>query len=87
MFRSSELVLDPMQAMEGGTLGLGKSESFITKIFGGGMKKLAWILVFPLLICTLGRAQSSPSANSSQDAGSGDKNVLPARHVLGMGAI
>jgi len=33
------------------------------------MKTLAWILVFPLLICTLTAAQSSPSASSPQDTG------------------
>ncbi|HWO27560.1 MAG TPA: hypothetical protein VNO32_02055, partial [Candidatus Acidoferrum sp.] len=29
-----------------------------THIFGGWMKSLAWILVLPVLICSLGRAQT-----------------------------
>jgi hypothetical protein len=32
------------------------------------MRKLAWILAFPLLVSVLGRAQSSPPASGSTDA-------------------
>jgi hypothetical protein len=35
---------------------------------GGGMKKVAWILVFPLLISVLGRAQNEPSEPPAPDS-------------------
>ena len=41
------------------------------------MKRLAWILAFPLLVSLLGRAQSAPPASSSQDAEAPERMFFP----------
>src|SRR5271167_321125 len=45
--------------------------------FGGRMKKLAWILAFPLLISVLVSAQSAPSASVSKEADAQPRMFLP----------
>src|SRR6202167_5167938 len=45
--------------------------------FGGRMKRLAWILAFPLWISVLGKAQSAPPASSSEGAEGQQRMFFP----------
>ena len=46
-------------------------------ILGGWMKRLAWILVLPVLTCSLGHAESSASATASPDSGREERMFFP----------
>src|SRR5271155_3507719 len=56
------------------------------------MKTLAWVLTFPILICSLGRAQSAPPASSSpgsvtQGIGGEDRMFFPRDMFWGWGQL
>jgi hypothetical protein len=55
-----------------------------TKTFGGTMKKLSWILAFPVLMSVLGSAQTAPES-SSKNGEVQDRLFLPRDTFWGWG--
>jgi hypothetical protein len=77
------------------TMGMTHAMTYIissrrAQFFGGGMKTLMLIVVFPILVCSLGTAQSTQQPSTSpgtQDSGAQERMFFPRDMFWGWGQL